>query len=241
MSRLRNQSADTPVGWKFVQPQISPNPIVSDSFKNLVRAVIRLRSANPGISKQYNLSTDLEAVKIEVDEAIAAKCLAAGYGDFIMEAAASLPFPQPPQWEKLLSGALVAGDNQPSTPPSWFQKLGNVGTGLRTLSDWLGDGGVPVANELAEKRAKICSDCPQNKAGDLTSFFTKPASELIRRQLQERNDMKLSTSQDEKLGVCDACGCPLRLKIFCPVKFIRDHIPTGGEANLDSRCWITKE
>lgn len=247
--RLRNRSADTPVGWKFKQPQISPKDIVAHSFALLVREVVKLRRANPGLSKQYALSTDVDAVSAEVEEFVAARCKAAGYDGFITDGGPNAPFPQAPQqWQHLQSGGNAAGAGQPSKPPSWFRSLGQVGTGLRTLADWLGSEGKPVANELSSSRAGTCSNidgtgkmCPKNLSGDLTSFFTKPASELIRRQLSERNDLKLTTPYDDKLGVCDACGCPLKLKVHCPVEFILAHIPKGGEADLDPRCWILKE
>jgi len=73
------------------------------------------------------------------------------------------------------------------------------------------------------------------------AFFTKPASEFIRRQIEERHNLKLETSKDDQLGVCGACDCPLKLKMHPPIKVIRDHIGKDAIARLDPRCWIPKE
>lgn len=241
--RLKNRDQQIPGGFKFRQAQIagwqSP-PWVS--FNVLVEAVIKLRKANPAITAQYSLSTDPAAVANEVDAYNAALCAAAGHTNYLAPSEGiELPKTFPPQWVSQPRGGVAAGDSQPSTPPGWFKKLGNVATGFKTLADWLGHEGKPVDSKLAESRAKTCSTCPKNLKGDMTSFFTKPASELIRRQLEERNAMKLATSYDETLGVCDGCGCPLKLKVHCPVDVIVKHMPKGGENKLVSYCWILSE
>jgi hypothetical protein len=251
MAKLKNKNAEIPGGIRFRQAQIPQWKSPPGGFKVVVSSVIAMRRANPGITKQYNLSLDPVVVADEVDAYCAALCKAAGYNDFITEGGGGGPdFPKtfPSQWNLRSGGPAAGANSQPSTPPSWFRSLGQVGTGIRTLADWLGHDGVPVAKELSEKRASICASggpdgkrCQFNMEGDLTSFFTKPASELIRRQLAERNEMKLETSHDANLGVCDGCGCPLKLKVHCPLEFIKKHIPAGGEANLSSFCWITKE
>ena len=74
-----------------------------------------------------------------------------------------------------------------------------------------------------------------------TSSFTIPTSELIRKQLSMRQDMALKTESDEKLGVCNACGCPLKLKVHVPASHIKKHTSEAVKRELDPRCWIPAE
>jgi len=100
---------------------------------------------------------------------------------------------------------------------------------------------MPVAGDVAEKRAGICATCPQNEKGDWLSWFTKPAQELIRRQLSVRKDLDFSTTHDKELEACAACACPLKLKVHVPLKHITDHLSDETRGKLDSRCWILNE
>lgn len=243
--RLKNVNHDTPAGWKFNQSAITPKPIAAHSFGALVKEVVKIRKANPGITKRDNLSTDSAVVAQEVEAQIVAKLIAMGNANHFLTEDSASPLPKtfPPQWPTPLNGvaAVAASGSQPSIPPSWLRKLGNVAAGVKTLADWLGDSGIAVAKELSEKRASKCAKCPLNLSGDLSSFFTKPVSELIRRQLIERNELKLSTSQDEKLGICDACGCPIKLLVHVPLEYKLKHIPSAAKASLHPECWVLEE
>lgn len=116
-----------------------------------------------------------------------------------------------------------------------------VVAGAGVLLDWLGDGAKPVSQELANKRAEICSTCPQNVKTDLTSFFTVPAANMIRQQIEIRGEMKLSTPFDAKLGICQACACPLTLKPHVQLSYILKKLSPEVRAKLDPRCWMNLE
>lgn len=245
MLMLRNRTNAPPGGFWVTIPQANFNQQFWD-FDSAVNAVVKLMASNPALaSKHPELPRGKMDAEAFVDNQNALRVAAIpGAKPYVMEGggAPAIPF----QWTQgggnSPSGASAAvGRQQPTSPPPWFKSLGNIATGVRTIADWLGKDGKPVENALAEKRAAICVDCPQNKQGDLTSFFTRPASELIRRQLSERSAMKLSTTLDDKLGICDACGCPIKLKVHCPVDIIKAHIPNKSVERLDARCWITKE
>ena len=137
MARLKNKNAEIPGGIRFKQPQIPQWKSPPGGFKIVVNSVISMRKANPGITKQYNLSIDPVVVADEVDAYNAALCVAGGYNDFVSQGGGEADFPKtfPSQWN-LRSGGNAAGASQPSTPPSWFRSLGQVGTGIRTLADW---------------------------------------------------------------------------------------------------------
>lgn len=218
-------------GWKFRQPQFGnwQNPMALVGFDASVKEIIKVRERNKALSLKHNLGTDYLTVANELIE----------YNRVIRGLPLTDFIPKPnPLWQSSRSaGVAVAADAR----PTWFKQLGRLGKGVLTLANWLGDDGVPVEATLSEQRAITCADCPKNAKGDLFSFFTKPASELIRRQLEERNALNLSTTQDEQLGICSACGCPLRLKVHVPLSFIRAHMSTEDTTKLDPRCWITKE
>jgi hypothetical protein len=50
--------------------------------------------------------------------------------------------------------------------------------------------------------------------------------------------MNLHVLNEEKLKVCGACECILPLKVWVPMKFIKDTTPTE---KLHPDCWILKE
>ena len=93
---------------------------------------------------------------------------------------------------------------------------------------------------MADSRAAICATCPRNDGGDFTAYFTKPIADRIRTQLEIRGDLQLRTSHDEKLTVCSACDCPLKLKVWVPIEHIMLHTADDVRAKLDPRCWILK-
>jgi len=191
-----------------------------------IKAIRDHRLANPAITQKHNLSTDPGDIKRELTA--------------FQQARGSLPKPQPsffrgsPSSQSRSKGAAAAAST------NWFQKIIRTGTGVSTLGDWLGHGGNPVEKDLSEKRALVCADCPMNAAKDLVSFFTVPTANLILRQLEERKQLNLSTAYDDKLGVCGACGCPLKLKVHTPINFIVQHMGPTEKNSLDPRCWILK-
>lgn len=221
-------------GWKFRQPQTNwDNPYAMVGFDASVKAIIKHREANKALTTQFNLSTDYDEVADELEA--------------FNRRRVGLPAPPAPSFfQPGRSGpvgeAAAAGTN-------WYRRIVRTGTGMATLADWLGTDGKPVDPALAEQRAATCAGdpadpktkCPQNQSGDLISFFVKPVAELLRRQLAERDNLGLKTGRDGQLGVCDACGCPLKLKVHVPLSFIKKHIKEPEWKQLDPRCWILRE
>ena len=121
--------------------------------------------------------------------------------------------------------------------------LGKLAGGARTLLDWLGSGGQTVEQPLAEARASVCAGrpCPHNGKGGLEAYFTVPASEAIRRQLELKHAMKIETHLDDKLGVCNLCLCPLKLKVHVPLKEIRPHLSADVREKMPDFCWMKNE
>lgn len=223
-----NEHEIPPGGWSFLQPQTGwRNPMAMVGLDASIKAIIAHRQSNQAITIQHQLSTDYDGVKAELMRFTRIRLKIPEIGD---------------------SGFFRAGRNNPpsrggvaAAGASFARQIVRSATGVATLADWLGNEGKPVEPALSEARATICATCPQNKAGDLMSFFTRPVAELLRRQLEERRNMNLRTSLDEKIGVCDACGCPIKLKVHVPLSFIKAHIQKPERDLLDPRCWILKE
>lgn len=213
-------------GWFFRQPQTNwVNPMKLVGFDASVKAIINHRKANKAIAIKHSLSTDYDDVASEL-ETYTRKRL-------------GIPDPNPPSFFWRVRNNPSLKDAVAAAKDKLVGSFRKSATGIATLADWLGE--KPVSQELAENRASICIGCPQNRSGDLLSFFTKPASDLIRKQLQERMKLNLSTSKDADLGICYACGCPLKLKIHVPIDYIRAHIKKPEFDALDQRCWMRHE
>lgn len=113
--------------------------------------------------------------------------------------------------------------------------------GFNTISSWLGEGGKPVPQELSELRGSICAQCPYNKPESGFSVMGSVAA-TVKDWSEARAGLKLSTSHDDKLGICEICGCHLKLKVHVPAQHIEAGTPDGllqlFPANF---CWIRKE
>lgn len=223
MARLKNKQLFPPGGYAYFQPETNWTAPQHQSFDATVQAIISHRRGNP----HHKFSTDQSRVEWEL-EAYTVKRLQGmkGAQSFLLEEAipGSPPsFPQPPP-----EGGVVAGAKK-------------VAAGVGVLLDWLGDGAEPVEHKLAESRAAVCTDCPKNKPGGLLSFFTEKAAETIRKQLEIRKDLQLSTPSDRKLNVCEVCFCPLHLKVHVPIAHIKKHTSDEVLSKLPSNCWMPKE
>lgn len=227
--RLKSHSESCPNGFLYQQTQTGWKswehaPISRWDWNALVSAVQQHRQANP----KFGLPTDTAAIERELDYVNALRVNAMRGGHIY-----------------------VTDDERPPPPKSLASRLsqlasvaagvGKVRAGALTLLDWNLSENPPVAPELAFGRANVCVKCPLNGQGDLTRWFTVPIAEQIRRAMERRFEMKLETPNDSKLGVCDACTCPLTLKVWCPIDFIQQRMPADVKNDLDPGCWILKE
>lgn len=223
--KLKDRNRFTPGGFKFFQPETKWEAPKHVSFDQVVHALIAHRKGNPWLTTQHGWPTDFDTVANEVDAYNALLCKQMGWDGFIMEGevgAAALPFHQP----------------HPSPNPN---RLKNVAEGASVLVEWLNSGSEAVPASLSEKRAGVCAQCPVNGKGDWTRWFTIPVSEAIRKAVEIKNQWKLSTPHDDKLGICTACDCPLPLKVHLPIHQIRNSLSPDALSRLHVTCWIPKE
>jgi hypothetical protein len=231
MSRLKNRNSQVPNGLTFLEPATGWKPVAWSSFDSIVSQIIAHRKGNPHVAMKHRLSTDQRTVENELDAYNAAICESRGWTEYIMAPAVEAPLPK----FKALSPF------SPKQLGAVADKTKKVWEGVRSLNDWIDSKEPAVSSELSENRALTCVACPMNGKGGLEAWFTKPAAEIIKRQFEKLSDRKLKTSVDETLGVCEACLCPMRLKVHAPLQFITSHMGEESRKALDPKCWILAE
>jgi hypothetical protein len=238
MIRLKDRKKPGPNGFMLHEKRTGwqswiVDPVSQWDFFLLCRRYQEHAKANPGLA----LPTDMQTIEQMVDLANALRYARIPNAEEFYER--TTPFPKRMAPQQALSPQVQAG--------GFFQNVvghaKNLEAGRRTLSEWWGAGGVPVAQELADGRGSICAVCPENDGAGLLAKFTVEAAAKIQANIEELNNQKLVTIHDAELEghVCKACDCPLRLKVWTPLKHIVQHMPGETKAKLDRGCWILKE
>lgn len=112
---------------------------------------------------------------------------------------------------------------------------------LDVLRAWLGSGGKPVEREEAAARLAVCINCQENRPGKWWEVhFTEPIAEEIRKHLAVKHHVGLELEGEEKTGMCRACGCCIRLKVWCPSEHIKDHTDQALKEKFPQFCWIKR-
>lgn len=236
--RLKSKDKQIPNGFYFRHVEINwdSRKVIGlhPSFSTLVSAVMGARKANPSHAAKHKWALDRAGVENDVELFQVKVCLANGWTNYITESGGGAPPPlsqsRTPEDQRLLDVAAT--------------KAKKLWAGVRTLGDWLDSGEPPVEKSLAESRAATCVACPQNGKGDLSSWFTKPASAAISRQLAKMQERNISTTKDAELNVCELCLCPLKLKVQTPIKFIKPYMAPDTIRELKEKgkdCWLPKE
>jgi hypothetical protein len=203
------------------------------SFDFVVAQVMTLRRGNRFLAEKHGWATDRAGVEFDVEMYNVARCEKHRWFNFLITDAAP---PEPP-----VRDIPDGGHSKKNALESAVGAGRSVVAGVRTLLDWVGSGGKPVAPEVATARAATCLHCPRNDGGDWRKIFTEVVANKIRSQLEIKHQMKLRTPHDEGLTVCSACLCPLPLKVWAPLDHILAHQPAEVEQALDPGCWILKE
>ena len=125
--------------------------------------------------------------------------------------------------------------------------LKNDMTGAALLFDWLGDSGA-VQPLVAELRSRRClygdggKPCPMNLAPNWWERHIKePIAQWIKGELELKANMDLTIEDEDKLNMCQCCGCAIRLKIWCKRDLLRSHIPQEQVNKTPPWCWIRQE
>lgn len=207
-------------GWQFRQPQFGDwtNKMAMVGKDASVKEIIAARKANAAISAKHNLSTDYATVERELED--------------FQRARGALP-PIAPNFFQSGSSRL------PSRVLAAAADIKRAAQGTGVVLDWLTSGGMPVAQELANRRAVTCVACPKNVEG---SWYTVAPAELIKATLEARKDLKLETPSDAALKSCDVCKCLMRLKVWVPLEHITKNTkPEIMREFPQDICWIARK
>lgn len=239
MLRLKNRNSPIPNGNQFYDANLKYRSRQGMSFQGICDGLRIARLANPGITNSKGLATDKAAIEAEVDLYLATVCKSMGWTDYYLEGDGGSPTPFPQGRNR--PPVTYRPQAQASRPAPKPAKLANVVAGLESVVDWIASGAEAVPQEQAEKRAEICSQCPLNGRGGWEKWFTIPASNAIRSALRHKGEFKLATKFDDQLGVCEACSCPMPLKVWVPLDRFFPHMSQEAKDNLDKGCWIRLE
>lgn len=225
---LKSRSMWPPQGWRFRQPETGWSAPGGQTFSQVVEAIISHRQQNP----RFKLSTDRATVENELDDYT---CAILKNDQHWCEkptvASFSVPLPMRPQLEEAKQRSVVGGVKR---------FIENATAGIKVWMNWFGDG-RPVERSLTEQRATVCLACPLNEKANIAERFTEAAAKEILSIFASLNELDLHTSREPELHICKACSCPLRAKIWAPLRIIKKHITKEAWAALDSKCWMLSE
>lgn len=229
MIRLKDRQKQIPNGYGFYLPELKWHaPHNFPSFDRVVQALTQVINANPFLAHKHKWPTHPQGIEEWVDLYNATVCAKMGWDAYIVsDQGTTLPKTSPRHQQATLQSLRNAAASAKE-----------LVAGAKTLTEWIDSGEPAVSAELSTHRAIICATCPKNEEGDWTKWFTIPASELIKRQVQKAQDRKLTTPRDDQLHLCTACHCPLALKVHVPIEWITKRMSPETRAKLDPRCWI---
>lgn len=225
MISLKSRRECCPEGFIYRQSQTGWE-MQSWDFEQLCQQLQAHRIANP----QYKLSTDMEKIRNEVDNANALRVLRIPGGDIYVNLQGANPPPIPRRLPQL-GGAVEDAK----------KFVANTAAGASLYLDWFGAGGMPVKKELAEQRAAVCVKCPKMVKGNFFQRWNEMSANQIMKVLGILKDLELSTSHDEQLNICDACDCPMKAKVWSPIDVIVNHLRPEAKEELWEECWMRSE
>ena len=228
---LKNRNCQIPNGLRWYCPVLKYESPPNSSFRVICEGYAQAIRANFGKAKAAGLPTTMTEIENAVDLYNSAICKQNGWTQYLQEGPSQqAPISRPRPFNSL-----------PQKQKSGIAVARNVAAGVKTIVEWIISGAEAVPKEQANHRAEVCVKCPLNKQGELSAFFTVPVAVAIRKALEDRKTMNLSTPVDSQLGTCEACGCVNALKVHVPFqKFFPKMIPES-KGDLDPDCWIRAE
>jgi hypothetical protein len=123
------------------------------------------------------------------------------------------------------------------TPPTIARsiKVSDAINFIKSMAYWVSHGGGFVEQEEADRRAKICVDCPHNVVIENCSGcsgLTRRISELIGPR---------TTPQAAGLRGCGVCGCENKTQIWFPLETLHKGINEEMNNKFPDWCWKRKE
>lgn len=231
---LKTTNTLPPGGWIYDQKDNNGKVVKKNwnhrhsPFSEFCMEVLHVRENN-----KFNRAT-LPEVKEDVDEA---QCQRLGYDqNFVKKKPVSF------QPMRLFS---------PTHLREVARAVGNQITGLadgaNIITRWFGSGAVPVAHDVAQRRADICNtvasgaSCPFNSPGFAP---VERIAEIIKARVEKKNELKLEVKGEENLHTCSLCFCHLPTKVWTPIEHIISGTPSPMIEKFkreQPKCWILAE
>ncbi len=114
-------------------------------------------------------------------------------------------------------------------------KLSDAIRFFRVRTQWLGDGGQPVPQEVAQLRANTCLLCTRHTR-PVEELLTKPIASIVKRQIEMKSEMHLHVDGEAELHTCGICHCYMPLKVWVPLPIARDNTPDWPAYPVN--CWL---
>jgi len=219
--RLKSRTKFPPGSFQMIHPEAGQKEPWKGSFSEIVSKELVFRSKNPVLVQKNGWSLNIEDIEGDVDFYNSQRMIAGGFLNFV-----ELEGEVPAQKKTGLFANVASA-------------AAKVKTALAIYRDLLGPDGKVVAKEESERRAAICVQCPKNDiAGGLKKYFIKEAAREIMLVAGMLKDINVSTSQDDNLGVCEACECPMAVKVHVSNEILKKHISPDQVSKLHESCWI---
>lgn len=128
-----------------------------------------------------------------------------------------------------------------------MNRLQAAGVGAQVIADWFGEGGEPVAREVAERRSQACiagnngQPCHANQPGNWWDWIASSAVQVAMARRRAKEALRLAVPNEDKLYFCNICHCDLKTKTLVPMKHIEKHTNSAVWAQLPYWCWMRKE
>lgn len=209
-------------------------------LEDTVREVRKHREANP----RFGWPTDEASIRAWVLNSVEGRLRAMPGGAGMQWLVADSPPPDPsfslPSRQRQSARAELRLAAAVAEPKGVGEQIRDTVAGIGLWLDWFGDS--PVAGELATARAAVCVRCPLNERnGNPLQRFNEAAAKEISAIFGSLKHAKLSTPHDEALGVCSACECPMKAKVFAPLPLIVKRLRPEARERLAPECWILSE
>lgn len=114
-------------------------------------------------------------------------------------------------------------------------QIRRIPEGSTAIREWLSDGTI-VEQEVAQKRADICKGCQFNVTGNKAIGMIADGA---RKLLEWKSKVGIRVDGEKSLGVCDICGCVLRLQVHEPGELLKLQVQRNGEI-FPAHCWKTE-
>ena len=190
------------------------------TFDGTVTKMLEVRRKNPAMCLRHKIGMDRASCERDLENFTRLRL--------------GIPMPTPPA-----PTTAIGGFSSPILSNIMDIKKLAIGAGL--LMEWDASGAGKVPQEEANDRAKICVDCPLNSVANYEHWLKIPVAGSLTSRIERLKSLKLITSHDAKLGLCDAISCPNPYLVHAPRPILDKRIGPKVRLSLDSKCWILRE